>query len=213
MIGEVVGIVLIIVAYLLGSIPFTYIIGRIFFGKDIRQFGSGNIGGANAMRIFGKKYGIVGGALDILKGTIVIIIAQQVLDSQNYEFSTLSEDIVIALVGFFVVFGHCFSIYLKFSGGKGAATTAGTLIALDLMTFFILLIIWIIIVGSTRFTSLGNLLAVIIIPLMFDNRMDSGAYLYFGIGVTFLFYYKHRTNIVRLLGGEERKFGNKEEIN
>ncbi len=210
--GEIIGLGLIIFGYLLGSVPSTFIIGKIFFGIDIRNQGSGNVGGANAIRLFGKKAGLFGGLLDILKGTFVILICRFVLSDQDIDSSFLSKDLVIATAGFFAIFGHCFSLYLKFSGGKGGATTAGVILALDYFSFIILVLFWLIVVGSTRFTSLGNLLSVITVPLFLDYRIEDNSYFYLGVAITLLIYFKHRANVIRLLTGEERKFGDKETI-
>ncbi|MHA2248873.1 MAG: glycerol-3-phosphate 1-O-acyltransferase PlsY [Candidatus Kariarchaeaceae archaeon] len=213
MAGELISIILIVSSYLLGSIPFTYLIGKIFFKVDIRSQGSGNVGGANAIRIYGRKFGMIGGFLDIMKGYIAIILTKAIINGQNIDSIIFTDNIVIVLAGFFAIFGHCFPIYLRFQGGKGGATTAGAILAIDPMTFLILVVFWIIIVGSTRFTSLGNLLAIITIPYMFNYRMSDTAYEIFGYALVALIYFKHRTNISRLLTGEERKFGEKEVIN
>jgi glycerol-3-phosphate acyltransferase PlsY len=212
MAGELIGFSMIFVSYLIGSIPSTYVIGKVLYGVDIREKGSGNVGGANAIRLFGKLPGVIGGLADILKGTFAIFLAKMIIEDRDVESKLFNEDRIIALVGFFVVFGHCYSIYLKFSGGKGGATTAGIILALDFYTFLILVTFWIIIVGSTRFTSLGNLLGIITVPLLLDYQMESKEYLYLGIELTILIYFKHRANIERLFKGEERKFGEKEEL-
>ncbi len=215
-------LLLIIVSYFLGSIPTSYLIGKYKYGFDIRERGSGNVGGANAARTMGMKVGIFSGLVDILKGTTAVLLA--IWYSSTYpSTSGIFEDpnVLVAACGFMVVIGHCYSWILGFKGGKGGATTAGVVLGLDWVTFLILLAIWIIIVGSTRFTSLGNLVAVWVIPPMMVLRADvlydkvsspvtSPAYQIMSFALVLLIYYRHRENIGRLLQGNERKFGQRE---
>ncbi len=201
-----------ILAYLIGSIPPSYIIGKLFFKVDIRTQGSGNAGGANSIRLFGKKTGIAIGLFDVIKGYAVIVIAKLMYIRSTIETGIFSDvDNVYAIAGFLAIFGHCFSLFLKFTGGKGGATTAGVIFAVDPFTGIMLVIFWLIIVVSTRFTSLANLLGVLIIPSMFNYRTVS-AYFTMSILLVILIYYTHRANISRLVNGSERKFGEKEQI-
>ncbi|RMG43248.1 MAG: glycerol-3-phosphate 1-O-acyltransferase [Methanobacteriota archaeon] len=215
-------ILLIIVAYFLGSIPTSYLIGKYKYGFDIRQRGSGNVGGANAARTMGMKVGILSGLVDILKGTAATLIA--IWYSSNYPAATgifQDPNVLVAACSFMAVIGHCYSWILGFKGGKGGATTAGVVLALDWVTFLVLVGIWIIVVGSTRFTSLGNLVAVWVIPPMLKLRekvlyekvaspIPSPAYQIMSFALVVLIYYRHRDNIGRLLQGNERKFGQRE---
>ncbi|OLS29070.1 MAG: Glycerol-3-phosphate acyltransferase [Candidatus Heimdallarchaeota archaeon LC_2] len=210
---EFVSIGLIFTSYLIGSIPPSYIIGKLFFKTDIRKQGSGNVGGANSIRIFGKKVGAIVAIFDIFKGTFAVLITDYYSDEATTEvgFFARSENI-IALAAFAVVMGHCFSIFLKFSGGKGGATTWGILIAIDPFSFLIIIAFWIVVVLSTRFTSLGNLAMSFAIPLVLELRTDKTPFINMGYALVALLWFKHRENIGRLFRGEERKFGTKEAV-
>ncbi len=213
---------IIILGYLLGSIPTSYLIGKYKYGFDIRERGSGNVGGANAARTMGMKVGLFSGFVDIFKGTLAVYIAMWYVGNNPNTDLILTADpnAVVALTGFLAVIGHCYSFILRFKGGKGGATTAGVVLALDPVTFLALLVVWIVVVGSTRFTSLGNLIAVWVIPPMFalrydvlttrTNTVETNAYIMLSMALVVLIYYKHRANIQRLLRGNERKVGQKE---
>ncbi len=206
-------IMAIVIGYALGSIPPAYILGRVFHGVDIRTQGSGNVGGANAGRLFGKKIFAAVALFDIFKGTAAILIARALAVGNVTEVGFFStEQSVVVTAGFFAVFGHCYSIWLKFSGGKGGATTAGVLLAIDPLSFVIMLVFWVVIVATTRFTSLGNLLGIVVIAVLLNIRMEEIEYTYLGLALTALIYWKHRENIGRLIRREERKFGKKEAI-
>lgn len=204
---------LIFASYLLGSIPPSYIIGKIFFKTDIRKQGSGNVGGANSIRLFGKKVGGFVGAFDIFKGTAAVLMTEYYIDQATTNVGFFARgDNIIALAAFAAILGHCFSIFLKFSGGKGGATTWGVLIGIDPFSFFIVIGFWIIVVISTRFTSLGNLAMSFAIPLTLDLRTDKTSYITLGYAIAALLWFKHRENVGRLFRGEERKFGQKEAV-
>lgn len=203
----------ILLGYLLGSIPPAYILGKLLHGVDIRQQGSGNVGGANAGRLFGKKVFIMVALFDIFKGTIAVFIATLIVPGNTASSGLFSSpELFYALTGFMAILGHCYSMLLGFSGGKGAATTAGVVLAFDPIIFVILLSSWLITVGTTRFTSLGNLVAVSLLPFTFNFLQDYEEYTLLGWLILVLIFWKHRENIVRLINGEERKFGNKEKI-
>lgn len=205
---------MIVLSYLIGSTPPAYIIGKVFHGVDIREQGSGNVGGANAGRLFGKTALFVVGLIDILKGTLAVILTKFIVDRNAAETGFFARtDNIIAIAGFFVVLGHCYSVYLKFSGGKGGATTFGIILAINPFIALILVSFWIIILISTRFTSLANLLVISITPIAFSWREPSSAYSVMSFFLIGLLYIRHKQNIGRLLSGVERKFGQKEEIN
>jgi glycerol-3-phosphate acyltransferase PlsY len=213
LINITVNLLVILGSYLLGSIPPSYLVGRFKYGVDIRKQGSGNVGGANTARLFGKKIGLLVGLFDVLKGTAVVYIAAKI--APNYLDPTgffSSADNIIAAAGLFAVLGHCFSAFLKFSGGKGGATTAGVALALDPMSFLIIVAFWFLIVSTTRFTSLGNLLTIILVPLLFDFAEIGSAYVIVGYLLIALIFYTHRANIGRLIQKNERKFGQKETV-
>ncbi len=201
-----------VLSYLLGSIPSAYIAGKIIAKSDIRKMGSGNVGGANAARLFGKKIGLIVGLFDVFKGYLAVILTKYILNNFLSSGFFLSNSSIVAISAFLAVSGHCFSLFLKFTGGKGGATTAGVLLAISPPTAFIVFAFWIFIIASTRFTSLGNLFAVLIIPITIHYYTDTIAYSNLGIALIILIYFTHRANINRLINGIERKFGETENI-
>lgn len=218
----IIEILTIAMGYVIGAIPPSFIFGKLFFGIDIREKGSGNVGGANAARTMGMKVGLTAGILDILKGTLAVFIAVQITAAFPTETGFFANpNWTIALTGLMAIVGHCYSFILRFKGGKGGATTAGVLLMLDPFVFGILVLTWFIIVASTRFTSLGNLIAVLVIPVFFFYRSEeigirlsdvsSGLpYIIFSLAISAFIYFTHRENVVRLLGGYERKVGKRE---
>ncbi|MCY3411040.1 MAG: glycerol-3-phosphate 1-O-acyltransferase PlsY [Candidatus Heimdallarchaeota archaeon] len=204
---------LFVLSYLVGSIPPSYIVGKVFFKVDIRKQGSGNVGGANSARLFGKKIGLTVGLFDVFKGYIMIILAKYLVQDLAIEVGLLSDpEFIIAVTGALAVVGHCYSAYLKFTGGKGGATTAGVLVAIHPLTALILVLFWLLIVSTTRFTSLGNLLGIIVVPISIGNLLNSSAYNLLSYFLVILIFFTHRANVGRLLNGTERKFGQKEAI-
>ena len=210
---ELVSISLILMSYLIGSLPPSYIIGKIFFKTDIRTQGSGNVGGANSIRLFGKKVGVFVAFFDVFKGTAAVLLTKLYIDQGTTDVGFFAhEENIIAIAAFAVVFGHCYSVFLKFKGGKGGATTGGILIAIMPYGFLIIFTFWVTIVISTRFTSLANLTIAIALPLVFDLLTENNSYVALGWALATLLWFKHRKNVGRLLRGEERKFGQKEAV-
>ncbi|MCH8905635.1 MAG: glycerol-3-phosphate 1-O-acyltransferase PlsY, partial [Candidatus Heimdallarchaeota archaeon] len=208
-----ISLMLVGVSYLLGSIPPSYLIAKFVYKVDILKQGNGNLGGANSLRLFGKKVGVLVALLDILKGTAAVLIAQTVNSSDGPETGFLAETPnVMALAGFAAVFGHCFSIFLKFRGGKGGATTAGVILAIDPFSLLVVVIFWVLIVSSTRFTSLANLLAVFSMPPLMRTRTDGSQYVLLGYALAILLVLTHRENLSRMLAGTERKVGETEQL-
>ena len=207
---------LIIVGYLLGSIPSAFVVAKLAKGIDIRDYGSKSTTGANAARVLGLKLGITAGVMDILKGVFAALIAVLVTNSEMYEESDAffnEKNVLIALTGFAAMVGHCYSIYLKFSGGKGAATLLGVLIIFSPWTALIVTIISLTVLRITKMTSFVNLFGVwiILFCLMFIHDFEFGYTLFGSITIPFI-YYTHRNNIRSLLRGEERKFGKRVKI-
>lgn len=210
---ELVSIGLILMSYLIGSLPPSYIIGKIFFKTDIRTQGSGNVGGANSIRLFGKKAGAFVALFDVFKGTAAVLLTEMYVDQGTTDVGFFArEHNIIALAAFAVVFGHCYSIFLKFKGGKGGATTGGILIAITPFGFLIIFTFWVTIVLSTRFTSLANLTIAFVLPLVFSLLTEANSYFVLGWALGALIWFKHRENVGRLFRGEERKFGKKEAV-
>lgn len=197
-------LVSIIIGYLLGSVSFSYLIGRKLLKLDIRTMGSGNAGATNTLRIMGKGPAISVLVLDILKGIIAVWIGVWLGDGNAW---------VPALAGLAAILGHNWPIYFGFRGGKGAATTIGVIATLVLIPALTAGAIAILSIVLTRYVSLGSLLFVILTPLttwLFMNHYDYPIeYIYLTLAVAILSLWKHRTNIKRLATGTENKLGSK----
>ena len=181
-----------LVSYLLGSIPFGFLLTKLFLSKDIRNIGSGNIGTTNVLRTGNKKIGYSTLILDILKAVITLIFIKF-----NYP-----EFIFIASLSVFL--GHVFPVWLKFKGGKGIATYIGILFCINLNYGLVFIITWIIIFLIFKYSSLSSLVATLSIPLyllIFLNSID----LFFFIIMFILIFFTHRENIKRLINKEESK--------
>jgi len=179
-----------IVGYFIGSIPFSYIIPRLR-GIDITKVGSGNVGGTNVLRNLGTGYGALAMFLDIMKAVVAVLI-----------FKNQGENAMV-MAGAMSVFGHCYSPFVKFKGGKGVATTLGSFFAIFPQAGMFALGIWIAIVALTQYVSLASiigLLAGTIFTLVFGKN-----YWIIFLALTLFSVYRHKENIKRLLEGNERK--------
>jgi len=189
-------IFLIIFGYLLGSIPWGYLISKAK-RIDIRKAGSGNIGGTNVLRILGLKWAALVSILDIVKGVIPTYLA----------INFLVFDWQIALVAISPILGHIFPAWLKFKGGKGVATTFGVLfILLGWKHFLILLLIWLLVLAIFKIMSFTNLLIASFFPLILWLSSFSLAYFILGIILAILIWWTHRENLQRIKEGRESKF-------
>ena len=181
-----------LISYLIGSIPFGFLLTKIFLNKDIRNIGSGNIGATNALRTGNKKIGFSTLILDILKAAITIIFVKF-----NY-----SEFIFISSLCVFL--GHVFPIWLKFKGGKGVATYVGILFSINLTYGLIFITIWLIVFFIFKYSSLSSIIASLSIPLylfIFLNSLN----LFFFLIMLILIFFTHRENTKRLINKEESK--------
>ncbi|MDA3813571.1 MAG: glycerol-3-phosphate 1-O-acyltransferase PlsY [Candidatus Cloacimonetes bacterium] len=190
------------VAYILGSIPISYIMGKLIKGIDIRDFGSGNVGATNALRILGTKVGVFTLIMDIGKGFLAVNIARLIIHQPS--------DLILIITGLFAILGHIFTIFLKFKGGKGVATSAGVFIALVPIPMAIALFVFIITVWLSKFVSLGSILAALtlFISELVINIRNSFAeleILIFIIIVVLFIIIRHKSNIQRLIKGNENK--------
>ncbi|NMB45523.1 MAG: glycerol-3-phosphate 1-O-acyltransferase PlsY [Firmicutes bacterium] len=197
MLGAVLAI---LASYLIGSIPFGLIIGKIWANLDVREFGSGNIGTSNVLRTVGPAAAIVVFALDVGKGAVAV-----------YLGSLAGAEFTKIMAGVAAIAGHNWPIYLKFKGGKGIATSLGAVISLTPAIALILLGLWIIMVGITRYISLASLAAAVLFPIFLIISRASTTYILAGIVISVFAIYRHRTNIQRLLSGTEHKIGEKAE--
>jgi len=227
---------IVMISYLLGSIPFGYLVGRAR-GMDIRKQGSGNIGATNVMRLLGKRAGYTVLACDALKGIIAVIVGKYIADHHSLPVSQaqtifegvdqvirhttyivrLPEAIGAITAAIVCIIGHNFPVWLGFKGGKGMATSAGVLIAMMPETAIGCMIVWAIVFLLTRYVSLASIAAAIALPLITMLLLMSGLlhgwpYLYFAIAAGILAVWRHRSNIVRLLNGTENRFVKKPKV-
>lgn len=200
------------VAYLLGSINFALVISRVFYHKDIRDYGSGNAGMTNILRTFGKIPAALTLLGDFLKGIIAIFIADLLITHLGgYPDFMLGLEIV----GLFALLGHVYPIYYNFKGGKGVLVSAGIILALDPLTLGILVLVFLLFFGVTRIVSVGSIAAAIAYPIitLIINILQSFSIFTIAMNVfvallyTAFILYLHRANIKRLLAGEEPKIG------
>ncbi len=188
-------VIVVILAYLIGSIPFGYMIVRIMRGGDVRMTGSGGTGATNVSRSAGKLAGILTLVLDFMKGAIVGLAATQAI-----------HDPVNAAAAVAVIVGHIFPVWLRFRGGKGVATGAGVFLVLAPKAFLAAAIVFLIVVLLTRYVSLGSILAALTIPIVVYLTKAPQTLLAAAIIDTLLIVFAHRGNIGRLFGGTESKF-------
>jgi acyl phosphate:glycerol-3-phosphate acyltransferase len=185
-------------SYLLGSIPFGYILVRIFRGQDVRQTGSGNIGATNVARS-SPALGVLTLVLDALKGLAAVVLACSVFPGQN---------VLAGLAALFAILGHLFPVWLRFRGGKGVATGLGAFVVLAPKAVLCVIALFVAVVLALRYVSLGSIVAVASLPFLVIALHDYGApQLPLIIGVSSaLILWKHRENIRRLFAGTEPRF-------
>ncbi len=194
----------IILSYLMGSIPTAYLMGRWTKGVDIRQYGSGNVGATNAMRVLGKPLGILTLCIDILKGLIpVLVIAPLVC------FSSKNLPSLQLVCGVASIFGHNWTCFLKFKGGKGVATTAGAFLGLAPMVLLSLLFVWGGVAYFTKYVSVASIVASAMLPFLLFFFHKPCSWVIAGIVLSGISIWKHRSNIQRLRAGTENKIGQK----
>jgi len=209
-------LVVVILSYLVGSIPNSIIVSKLVKGIDIREHGSGNAGGSNVFRILGWKWGVAVIILDALKGALaVIIIARLYLDNFPFPNATPFDDFTLVQIicGLGAVIGHIWTVFAGFRVGKGIATALGFLITLITIDMLLALVVFTLTVTISRYISLGSLLAAVSIPLILVVRENIfnvdipgyGTILPFMIALVLLVIYTHRKNIDRLIKGSESK--------
>ncbi|MBS3944886.1 MAG: glycerol-3-phosphate 1-O-acyltransferase PlsY [Melioribacter sp.] len=206
----------VVLSYLVGSIPISIILSKLVKGIDIRHHGSGNAGGTNVFRVLGWKWGVLTIILDAVKGAIaVIVVARLYLD--NFPFSNITPfddfTLVQIICGVGAVIGHIWTVFAGFRGGKGVATALGFLLTLVTIDMLLALIVFTITVSLSRYISLGSLAAAVSLPIILVVRenifgVEIQGYqtlLPFIIGLVLLVIYTHRKNIDRILKGSENK--------
>lgn len=198
-------------AYLLGSIPTSVWFGKIFFNIDLREYGSGNAGATNALRVFGNRAGIIVLLLDALKGylavSLLVYLPNEVIYAEN-------QWIMVRLsLGILALLGHVFPVFANFRGGKGIATLAGVFVAVAPWAVLISLGVFLLVFIPSKYVSLGSVSAAFLFPFvnifLLNNKLLPEV-IFSSIVAVFVIY-THRTNIRRLINGEENKlkFGKK----
>jgi len=188
---------MIIICYLIGSMPFGYIVAKVVKKIDIRDYGSGNIGATNAFRVLGPWLASLVLIGDLLKGFLAIVLFYQL---------NIDSLFVIILGGLAVIGGHDWSIFLKFKGGKGIATTYGVFLALNPKIALLSALIWLIVIALTRYASLASILSLSVLVVLMLWFRQPQEYIIFSIIILALALYRHRGNILRLKEGKEKKF-------
>lgn len=187
--------------YLIGSIPFALVVGKIFFNTDVRNYGSGNLGGSNAGRVLGKKAGLSVMALDLLKVTFVIFLASFLKN----------REIVMVAAGVAAAVGHCFPIFAKFKGGKAVATMYGFLFGMALIggysfwIFFVPLLTFLAVLYITKIVALSSVFSAIVNTLFIYFVIGSKILFLGSLVFTIVMIIRHRANFERMLKHEENK--------
>jgi acyl phosphate:glycerol-3-phosphate acyltransferase len=186
-------IIVILLAYLLGSIPSGLIVGKLFYGKDIREHGSGNLGGTNTFRTLGVKAGLVVTIADILKGTLAASLPL-----------LFDLDLHALIGGMIAVVGHMYPVFANFRGGKAVATSGGVLLFYAPMMFLIMLVIFFVCLNVTKYVSLSSILAAIA-ALIYSLVFGDKPLIYVVSILAFFVIYKHRSNLKRIMNKTEPK--------
>lgn len=181
-------------SYLIGSIPFSFLIPKWIGKIDIRLHGSGNTGTTNVVRTLGMKVGVLAFIGDFLKGLLPTLIGLMWLGELGG-----------VVGGAMSVIGHCHPVWLKFKGGKGVATSAGVLIVLFPILFLTLLIFQFIIIAVTKYMSLASILSAVMLPILALLTSKSQTIVIFSVGLALFVIFRHRSNLMRLLNGTETK--------
>ena len=202
-------LVIIILSYICGSFPTSIILGKLIKNIDIRNYGSGNAGGTNAFRVLGWQWGILVSIVDILKGVIATLVISQIrIDTLPFD----SVMLIRIIAGLSAIVGHTFTIFAGFKGGKGVATGAGVLISLYPFVFLLCVLIFALVLFSTGIVSVSSMVTSICFPLLvliisYLKHQSPDTYLLtFSILIPIFIIFTHRTNIQKMLKGEEHVF-------
>ncbi|MCD5322810.1 MULTISPECIES: glycerol-3-phosphate 1-O-acyltransferase PlsY [Pontibacillus] len=182
-----------IIAYIIGSIPSGLIVGKLGYNIDIREHGSGNLGGTNTFRVLGTKAGLIVTISDILKGTIAARIPWM-----------FDADINLLIIGIFAVIGHMYPIFAKFKGGKAVATSGGVILAVEPILFGVMLLTFFIMLKISKYVSLSSMVTGIVTVIMSIILGHVGLIIVTSILTAFVIY-RHRSNIKRIMDKTEPK--------
>ena len=198
-------LILAIICYLLGSIPFAYLVPKLFGFGDIRKIGSGNPGTTNVLRTGNKLLAIFVLVFDTLKGFIPLFYFKNYYSFENIILLQIQPEIIIYLICSFAIIGHIFPVWLKFKGGKGVATFIGYLFGANYFLALLFIFSWLTVATISRYSSLSSIISLIIIPFIsfyFFNIITINALIFI---ISFFIILKHYSNIIRLLNKTENK--------
>lgn len=210
---------LLVAAYLIGSIPFSYLVVRFAAGTDIRTRGSGNVGATNVLRNFGKRFGLIALILDLAKGWLVVAMMRYFVSAPGWPYPLTvdgsameSPSFWIGLASVIAVLGHMYPVWIGFRGGKGVATAAGVFLAIDPWSLAGALIIFVVVAYGTRYVSLASMLSAAAVPLFMRFLTGQPFWiLMFSMIIAAIIIARHHQNISRLAVGTERKLGRAKE--
>jgi glycerol-3-phosphate acyltransferase PlsY len=213
-------VAVIVASYLIGSIPFSYLVVRAGSGADIPHHGSPNVGATNVARTFGKLPGILALVLDMAKGYAAIVVARWLVGRPEWPFTAhagggplQSREFWIALAGLIAVAAHMYPVWLRFHGGKGVATATGVFLALDPIVVAAAIIVFLLVLLTSRFVSLASILSAASIPVFFQFLANGAPFwrIIISIVIAMAVIAKHHSNIARLAHRTERKMGQRKE--
>ena len=200
---------ILIICYLIGSIPFGLILSKLFDNNDLRNIGSGNIGATNVLRTGNKTLALLTLILDLSKSFIPLFIFFKLyphpIINDFFNLIIVDKIFLILVFGYFFVLGHCFPIWLKFKGGKGIATSLGVILSIDFFIGLCLLTIWILVFLIFKISSLSALISSTSFPILIFFKYEKVNLFYLSILLTIFVFFTHRANIIRLLKKEEKK--------
>lgn len=196
----IIGIVFVVAAYLIGNLNFAYILVKFLKNEDVRNYGSGNAGTTNVLRVMGKNVAIPVFLLDALKGTLVVLIGRYALNV---------DEVFLVLGGIAVVAGHNWPVFLQFRGGKGTATSLGVFLVYDWEVAVIAIMIGLIVLAIWKMVSLTSMVGMTMLPIFTLLFGRSVAEIVFAFVLCLFSIYQHRKNIGRIIQGKESKLGQK----
>ena len=188
-------IIVIVLSYVIGSIPSGLILGKTIWHVDLREHGSKNIGATNAWRTLGKLSGFTVFVADLLKGMVGVYLGMLLVGTST----------AMIIGGIMAIVGHSLSLFLKFKGGKGVATGLGVLIMLMPSVSAIVFLVWLVVVLISKYVSLGSIIAAVLVPVCAFLTGLPLEFVLFGIVAAIFVIYRHKSNIVRLMNGTENK--------
>ncbi|MCL2680817.1 MAG: glycerol-3-phosphate 1-O-acyltransferase PlsY, partial [Coriobacteriia bacterium] len=188
-----------------GAIPFSFIVGKVFFRINLLKEGSGNLGAANTFRTLGAKAGIATLLLDMAKGALSVYFARFIVNGSGMSLTTAGDWLLVACA-FAAIVGHTASPYIKFRGGKGAASSAGVMFALVPIVFWVMFVVFVSTIAVTRYVSVGTLAVAFTFPIATAIFYPNVPFVSFALLIAVVVPLLHRGNIQRLRQGTERRF-------